>query len=143
MGGALVFSKVPIEEISVGMEESLSRVVCSSDVELFANISGDKNPIHLDGAYAKETRYKGRIAHGLMTASYFSALFGTKIPGEGCVYVYQSLKFRRPVYIDDLVTATVTVTKVDLDRRRVYFDTICSVNNKVVTSGEAELYVPK
>jgi FkbM family methyltransferase len=78
----------------------------------------------------------------MMTASYFSALFGTKIPGEGCVYTSQSLKFKRPVYIDDIVTATIVVTSIDTNKRRVKFKTVCKVKNRVVTDGEAELYVP-
>ena len=77
-----------------------------------------------------------------MTASYFSALFGTKIPGEGCVYVSQSLNFKRPVYIGDTVVATVEVISVDLAKKRVFFRTTCKVKNKVVTDGEAELFVP-
>ena len=97
----------------------------------------------MDEEYAQNSRFKKRIAHGMMSASYFSALFGTKIPGEGCVYVAQSLQFKRPVYLGDTVVATVTVTKVDLDKRRVFFRTTCKVKNKIVIDGEAELYVPK
>ena len=77
-----------------------------------------------------------------MSASFFSALFGTKIPGPGCVYVSQTLKFKRAVYIDDTVIATVTVRGVDIPKRRVFFETSCSVRNKEVISGEAEIFVP-
>jgi len=142
MSNTLVFNKVPIEKITIGMEVSYSQTITDSDVKAFAGISGDRNPVHLDEKYAETSRYKKRIAHGLMTASYFSALFGTKIPGEGCVYVAQSLKFKRPVYIGDTVIAIVIVTRIDLDKRRVFFKTVCKVNNKIVTDGEAELYVP-
>ena len=142
MSNTLVFNKVPIEKITIGMEVSYSQTITDSDVKAFAGISGDRNPVHLDEKYSETSRYKKRIAHGLMTASYFSALFGTKIPGEGCVYVAQSLKFKRPVYIGDTVIAIVIVTKIDLDKRRVFFKTVCKVNNKIVTDGEAELYVP-
>jgi len=142
MSNTLVFNKIPIEKITIGMEVSYSQTITDSDVKAFAGISGDRNPVHLDEKYAETSRYKKRIAHGLLTASYFSALFGTKIPGEGCVYVAQSLKFKRPVYIDDTVTAMVIVTRIDLDKRRVFFKTVCKVNNKIVTDGEAELYVP-
>jgi 3-hydroxybutyryl-CoA dehydratase len=96
----------------------------------------------MDEEYAKNSRYKKRIAHGMITASYFSSLFGTKIPGEGCVYVAQSLRFKRPVYLGDTVVASVIVTSVDLIKKRVFFQTICKVKNKIVTDGEAELYVP-
>lgn len=142
MSKSFVFSKIPLEEIEVGMNVSYSQTITDTDIKEFAGISGDRNPVHLNEEYAENSRYKKRIAHGLMTASYFSALFGTKIPGEGCVYVSQSLQFKRPVYIGDTVTATVEVISVDLLKRRVFFRTICKVKNKVVTDGEAELFVP-
>ena len=142
MSNSLVFNKIPLEEIENGMNVSYSQTITDADVKAFSGISGDRNPIHLDEQYAEKSRYKKRIAHGLMTASYFSALFGTKIPGEGCVYVSQSLNFKRPVYIGDTVVATVEVISVDLAKKRVFFRTTCKVKNKVVTDGEAELFVP-
>ncbi len=142
MSNSLVFNQIPIEKIKVDMEVSYSQTITDADIKAFAGISGDRNPVHMDEDYAQNSRYKRRIAHGMMSASYFSALFGTKIPGEGCVYVAQSLQFKRPVYIGDTVIATATVTKVDLDKRRVFFRTTCKVKNKVVIDGEAELYVP-
>lgn len=135
-------SKIPIEDIKEHMEVSYSQTITDADLKAFAGISGDRNPIHIDEEYANNSRYKKRIAHGMMLASYFSALFGTKIPGEGCVYVAQNLQFKRPVYLGDTVVATVTVTKVDLDKRRVFFKTTCKVKNKIVIDGEAELFVP-
>jgi 3-hydroxybutyryl-CoA dehydratase len=138
----LVFNQVPINEIQIGMEVSYTQTITDSNIKEFANVSGDKNPIHLSEEYAQNSRYKKRIAHGLMSASYFSALFGTKIPGEGCVYVSQSLQFKRPVYLGDTVIATVSVKNIDLDKSRVFFRTVCKVKNKVVIDGEAELYVP-
>lgn len=141
-GEKLIFNKIPLEEIEVGMNASYSQTVTDADIKAFAGISGDRNPVHVDEEYAEHSRYKKRIAHGFMTASYFSALFGTKIPGEGCVYVAQSLQFKRPVYIGDTVTATVEVTKVDRDKKRVFFRTTCKVKNKVVTDGAAEIFVP-
>ena len=142
MSNSLVFNKIPLEEIEIGMNVSYSQTITDADIKAFSGISGDRNPIHLDEQYAEKSRYKKRIAHGLMTASYFSALFGTKIPGEGCVYVSQSLNFKRPVYIGDTVVATVEVISVDLAKKRVFFRTTCKVKNKVVTDGEAELFVP-
>jgi len=142
MSKFLVFNKIPLEEIEIGMSVSYSQTITDSDIKTFAGISGDRNPVHLDENYAKKSRFKKRIAHGMMTASYFSALFGTKIPGEGCVYTYQSLNFKKPVYLDDTVEAIVTVTDIDLEKRRVKFNTICKVDNKIVTDGEAELYIP-
>lgn len=142
MSKSLVFNKIPLEEIEIGMSVSYSQTITDTDIKLFAGISGDRNPVHLDENYAQNSKFKKRIAHGMMTASYFSALFGTKIPGEGCVYTHQSLNFKRPVYINDTVEATVTVTEVDVEKRRVKFKTVCKVDNKIVTDGEAELYVP-
>lgn len=139
---SLVFDKLEIEEIKIGMEVSYSQTITDADIKAFAGISGDRNPAHMNDVYAKDSRYKKRIAHGLMSASYFSALFGTKIPGEGCVYVAQSLKFKRAVYLGDTVTATVIVSSVDLKKRRVFFRTICTVKNKIVIDGVAELFVP-
>lgn len=133
---------IPIEEIGIGMSASYSQTITDADIKAFAGISGDRNPVHLDEHYAENSRYKKRIAHGLMTASYFSALFGTKIPGEGCVYISQSLNFKKPIYIGDTVIATVEVVKIDLEKNRVFFKTICKVKNKIVTDGEAEIFIP-
>ncbi len=142
MSNTLVFDTLPIEEIQIGMEVSYAQTITDADVKAFAGISGDNNPVHMSEEYAEKSRFKKRIAHGLMSASYFSALFGTKIPGEGCVYVSQSLRFKRPVYLGDTVTAIVSVKDIDLNKRRVFFRTQCKVKNKIVIDGEAELYVP-
>ena len=142
MSNTLVFDTLPIEEIKEDMEVSYSQTITDADVKTFAGISGDNNPVHMNDEYAKNSRFKKRIAHGLMSASYFSSLFGTKLPGEGCVYVSQTLQFKKPVYLGDTVTATVIVTKIDLHKRRVFFRTLCKVRNKIVIDGEAELYVP-
>lgn len=132
-----------INEIKIGMSESYSQTITDADVKAYAGISGDRNPVHMSDEYAEQSRYKKRIAHGMISSSFFSALFGTKLPGPGCVYVNQSLNFTRPVYIGDTVTAIVTVTKVDDIKSRVFFDTVCKVKNKVVIDGQAELYIPK
>ncbi|WP_122892780.1 MaoC family dehydratase [Arcobacter peruensis] len=131
-----------VEEIEIGMIASYSQVITDADVKTFAKLSGDHNPVHIDEVYAENSRYKKRIAHGLISASFFSALFGTKLPGKGCVYVSQNLNFKRPVYLGDTVTAIVTVTNVDIIKKRVFFDTKCLVKNKAVITGTAELYVP-
>ena len=136
-------NSIPIHQIEVGMRVCYSQTVTDADIKEFAGMSGDRNPVHLDEKYAENSRFKKRIAHGLMTASYFSALFGTKIPGEGCVYVSQNLRFKRPVYMGDTVEACVEVLSVDPDKRRVFFSTVCKVNGKIVTDGDAEIYVPE
>lgn len=132
-----------IEEITLGMSYSYSQTVTDADIKAFAGVSGDRNPVHMDEEYAGNSRFKKRIAHGLMSASYFSAIFGTKFPGPGCVYVSQSLSFLRPVYIDDTVNAIATVKAVDFNKRRVFFDTVCKVKSKKVIVGEAEIYIPE
>lgn len=132
-----------IENIRIGMSESYTQVITDTDIRLFADISGDKNPVHLSDEYAASSPFKKRIAHGMISASFFSALFGTRLPGEGCVYVKQDLTFRKPVYIGDSVVATVTVIDINVKKRRVFFNTICKVETKIVISGKAELYVPK
>ena len=131
-----------LSNLEIGMSESISQTITDADVKLFSDVSGDKNPVHISDEYAEKSRYKKRIAHGLMSASYFSAIFGTKLPGPGCVYVSQSLKFTRPVYIGDTVTATVVIKSIDLKARKIFFDTVCTVNGHAVIKGEAEIYLP-
>lgn len=133
---------VPINEIEVGMKASYSQTITDADIKAFAGISGDHNPVHVDSEYASGSRFGKRIAHGLMSAGFFSAIFGMRIPGPGCVYVSQNLNFLRPVYIDDTVTAEVVVTKVDQEKRRVFFDTTCRVKGKKVITGSAEIFIP-
>lgn len=131
-----------ISDIHVGMSASRSHRVSDDDIRTFARLSGDRNPVHLDEEFASGSRFKRRIAHGLFSAGLFSAIFGTELPGVGCVYVSQNLNFKRPVYMDDEVTASVVVTEVDMAKHRVSFDTVCKVNNKVVIDGTAVLYLP-
>lgn len=138
----LLFGAIPIEQITPGMKVSYSQTITDGDIKSFAGLSGDHNPVHVDAEYAEQSRFGKRIAHGLMSAGFFSALFGTKLPGPGCVYVSQNLNFLRPVYIDDTVTAEVVVTGVNLEKRRVQFETTCRVKGKRVISGSAEIYIP-
>ena len=138
----MIFGSIPFDEIKVGMSLSYSQTITDADVKAFAGISGDNNPLHMDQQYAVESEFGNRIAHGLISASYFSALFGTRLPGPGCVYVEQNLKFLRPVFIGDTVKASVYVTKIDTIKRRVFFKTICEVQGKKVIFGKAEIYVP-
>tara|TARA_Y100000996_G_scaffold311001_1_gene247418 strand:- start:881 stop:1297 length:417 start_codon:yes stop_codon:yes gene_type:complete len=137
----MTITKLSIDQLYVGMTESVSKVITSEDVRKFSELSGDTNPIHLDKKYAKETRYKKNIAHGLMCASYFSGIFGTKLPGLGSIYVSQSLKFKRPIYIGDKVDVIVNITEIDTRRERVKFTTQCLVNSKICIDGFAEIYL--
>ena len=135
-------NKVDINDMYVDMQEQSKRTITEEDINDFAKISGDYNPIHIDKEYAKQSRYKKRIAHGLMSASFFSALFGMKLPGIGCVYTYQSLRFKRPIYVGDEVNTIITIKSIDKKDKKIVFSTQCIVKSKVVIDGEAEIYIP-
>ncbi len=130
------------EDLKVGMEASYERAVTEADIVGFAEITGDKNPVHLDASYAAKTLFKERIAHGMLSAGYISAVFGTRLPGPGAVYVSQSLNFRGPVKIGDTVTAHVRLRELVEGKRRAIFDCRCTVGGKSVLEGEAVLMVP-
>ncbi|EAJ5692533.1 MaoC family dehydratase [Campylobacter lari] len=133
---------IDIDKIYIGMKASCVRIITDLDVENFAKLSGDANPIHIDEEYALKSRYKKKIAHGLFVSSFFSSLFGTKLPGKGCVYVSQNLNFKRPIYIGDEVKAEIEVIKVDVSKKRIYFKTFCKIKNKIAIDGIAEIFVP-
>ena len=120
---------------------SLDRVG-AADIELFADVSGDNNPLHLDDAYARTTTFGERIAHGMLSGAYISAVIGTKLPGPGAIYLSQSLRFRRPVRIGDTVTATVEITGLVPEKHRVNLRTVCSVRGEPVLEGDALVTVP-
>jgi 3-hydroxybutyryl-CoA dehydratase len=130
------------EDLSVGMEASLVRTVGGNDLHVFASLTGDANPIHLDEAYAAATAFRQRIAHGMLSASFISAVFGTQLPGRGCIYISQTLNFRAPVYIGDHVTATVRISTLIEPRKRAIFTCACTVGRKIVVEGEAVIQVP-
>lgn len=132
-----------LDEINVGMTYEMFRVMTEEKVNAFAEISEDKNPIHVDEDFAKKTVFRKKIAHGLLSASFFSGIFGTKFPGIGSLYVSQDLQFIKPVYIDDSVKIKVQVVEVDRSKRRVYFLTRAFVGDTLVIDGKAEIYVPK
>ena len=131
------------ERFKIGMKESLSKKITESDIIIFSKISGDKNPIHLSDEFAKKTRFKKRIAHGYLSASLFSGIFGEKLPGPGCLYLSQSLQFKYPVYIDDIVIATVKIIDIVVEKNILKFSTICKVDKTTVIDGIAEIYIPK
>src|SRR6476646_6958160 len=114
----LVLRTLYFEDLSVGMSEHFSKTVASSDVVGFAEVTGDRNPIHLSEHFAAKTTFGTRIAHGLYTASLISAVLGTRLPGHGAVYVSQTLNFRAPVRIGDQVDVTVTVAELIPERQR-------------------------
>ncbi len=130
------------EDMTIGRRESLQRVVTAEMIETFADISGDVNPLHLDDTYAATTRFGERIAHGALTASFISAVLGTKLPGIGAVYISQSIRFLAPVKIGDTVEAVAEVSHINPDKNRVTLKTECLVGDKKVVAGEAIVYVP-
>ena len=128
--------------MSVGMTASFSKTVTDADLVLFVGVSGDTNPVHLDEDYAAGTMFKGRVAHGALTASFISTALGTKLPGPGSIYVAQTLKFKAPVHVGDTVTARVEVEALVPERHFVIFKTQCFVRDRLVIDGEATLKVP-
>ena len=131
-----------IEDIEIGMTRHLRKTVTDRDIEMFAEISTDRNPVHLDDAYAQDTIFQGRIAHGMLTAGLISAVIGEQLPGHGTVYLGQTLKFMAPVRPGDMVLAEVTVTTIDTHKRRVTLETRCLVGDTVVLKGEATVLAP-
>src|ERR1700754_2779616 len=132
-----------LDEITQGMSAVFSKTVTEADIVLFAGITGDTNPVHLDEEFAKPTMFKGRIAHGMLTAGFISAVLGTKLPGPGSIYLSQSLKFKATVRIGCTVGARVTITALDKDKARCTFATPAHVGGTVVVEGEAQILVPK
>src|SRR5690349_24265892 len=130
------------EDLSVGMTETVSKTVSSNDVVGFAELTGDRNPIHLSEHFAAKTSFGGRIAHGLYTAGLISAVLGTRLPGPGAVYVSQTLNFRAPVRIGDTVDVSVTVAELGPARQRARLTCTCRVGAEVVLDGEALVKVP-
>lgn len=131
-----------VEDLEIGMTRSLTKEVTRRDIELFAEVSTDRNPVHLDDGYAAGTMFKGCIAHGMLTAGLISAVIGEQLPGHGTVYLGQSLKFMAPVRPGDVVVTEVTVTDVDMAKRRVILATSCRVGDTVVLKGEATVLAP-
>ena len=131
-----------IDQLQPGMSACTSKTVTEADIILFAGISTDVNPAHLDEEYAKGTMFGGRIAHGMLSAGFISAVLANKLPGPGTIYLSQTLKFKAPVRPGDTVTATVTVREVNVAKNRVVLDTVCTVAGKVVIEGECQMMPP-
>ncbi len=129
------------EDLAVGQTASRANTVTEATIAAFADVSGDRNPVHLDAAYAATTMFKEPIAHGMLAAAYISAVVGMDLPGPGAIYISQSLAFKAPVKAGDTVTATARIVEL-LPKRRVRFETLCTVGGKTVVEGEAVLMVP-
>lgn len=131
-----------IEELTEGMSASFAKTITETDITLFAGVSGDTNPMHINEDYAKATRFGGRIAHGMLSAGLISAVLGTKLPGPGSVYLSQTLKFRAPVRPGETVEATASIISVDRTKNRVTLRCEARVGTLLVLDGEALVMVP-
>lgn len=125
------------EDLEEGMSASFSKTITEADISMFADVSGDKNPVHLDEGFAQTTPFKGRIAHGMLAASVISAALASRLPGPGSVYLGQNLRFKSPVRPGDTVRVTVTVKELMPEKCRVALSTVCTVGGKPVIEGEA------
>ena len=132
---------IHLEDLQPGMSRSISRTVSERDVELFGEVSGDHNPVHFDEEYARNTVFKGRVAHGVLSISYISALLGNEMPGPGTIFLSATVHFKAPVRIGDTVVTTCMVREIG-ERRRVTFDCVCKVGDTVVVEGEALVLAP-
>lgn len=131
-----------IEDLTTGMSASYGKTVSEADIVMFAGVSGDTNPVHLDQTFAEKTPFKTRIAHGMLSAGFISTVIGTKLPGPGAIYMSQTLRFKAPVKIGDTVTATCTITEIIPEKKRAILSTVCKVGDTVVIEGEALIMVP-
>lgn len=129
------------EALEVGMTDHYGKTITEADIVLFAGVTGDTNPVHLNEAFAAPTVFKGRIAHRMLSAGLISTVLGTRLPGPGCIYMSQNLRFLAPVRAGDTVIATATVAEL-LGKRRVRLETSCTVGDTVVVEGEAVMMVP-
>ncbi len=129
-----------INELELGEKASFTKTITETDVYNYAGVTGDFNPAHINETFAKETMFKGRIAHGMIAAGLISTVLGTQLPGPGCIYVSQDLKFTAPVRFGDTITATVTVEDINVEKNRVKLATVCTNQKEdVVIKGTAKL----
>ncbi len=131
-----------LEDLTVGQSASYGRAISEADVREFALMSGDFNPVHLDEVYAQNTRFKGRIVHGMLPVTFVSTVLGTRLPGAGAIFMGANFRFKAPVRIGDTVVATCTVREINTVKSRVTFDCICKVGDTVVVEGDALVMVP-
>jgi 3-hydroxybutyryl-CoA dehydratase len=130
------------EDLKVGQSASIENTVTEEDIQAFGKATGDMNPVHFDEAYAKNTLFRGRVAHGVLSIGFISALLGMKLTGEGTIFVSAKVEFKAPVRIGDTVVTTGTVKEIG-ERRRVVMECICTVNGNPVVVGEALVLAPK
>ncbi len=136
-------AKYTINQLQIGQTASKKSVVDAKAIQLFGDVSGDFNPVHFDESFAQTTPFKGRIAHGMLSASFFSAILGTQLPGEGSIYLGQTLRFKAPVRINDEVEARVEVIAINTEKNRATLKTTAWVGETLVIEGEAEVMLAK
>lgn len=134
---------IAIDDLEIGQSAEAVRVVTEEDLELFAKVSGDYNPVHMDEDFARATPFRGRIAHGALVASFISGVLGNQLPGPGAIFLGLNLRFFRPTRIGDEVTTRVTVKSVDLKSRKAIMDCLCTIGGEVAMEAEAEVMVRK
>lgn len=133
-----------VNELQVGDSEIYERTVTEADVAMFGGVSGDQNPAHFNEVYAKGTMFKGRVVHGMLTASYFSTILGTLMPGPGTIYLGQDLKFTKPVRVQDTIKAVATITEVNQEKNIIKLETIAyNQNGDIVVKGIATVMPPR
>ena len=130
-----------IEDLQLDQTDAIERKITEKDIDNFAKLTGDNNPVHTNLDFAKKTIFKQKVAHGFLSASLISTLIATKLPGPGSIYLSQNLKFLAPVFIDDLVIVKVTVKEIDHEKKKVKLQTECFKNEKKIISGEAIVLV--
>ena len=130
-----------IEDLRLNQTEEIEKKITDKDIDDFAKLTGDNNPVHTNSDFAKKTIFKQKVAHGFLSASFISTLIATKLPGPGSIYLSQNLKFLAPVFIDDLVRVIVTVQEIDHEKKKVRLQTECFKNEKKIISGEAVVLV--
>ena len=130
------------EDLAIGMSADFRRVIGDEEMRLFADLTGDTNPLHFDDDFAERSRFGGRIVHGMCTAALISTVIGTRLPGPGCIYLSQTLRFTAPVRPGDEIVARAVVDRLIPERRCVEFETTCSVGDQIVLAGRALAQVP-
>tara|TARA_B100000579_G_scaffold429377_1_gene441028 strand:- start:713 stop:1165 length:453 start_codon:yes stop_codon:yes gene_type:complete len=130
-----------IEDLKINQTAEYTKTVTENDIKTFVEVSGDDNPVHTNEEFAKRTIFKKKIAHGFLTASFISTVIATKLPGPGCIYISQSLKFLAPVFINDTINVKVKIVDLNIEKKRVKLLTECCKNEKKILTGEAEILV--
>ena len=132
-----------LEDLKINQEAHYKKKISENDINLFAKVSGDNNPIHMDDKFARSSIFKNRIAHGFLSGSLISTVIATQLPGPGSIYLNQTLKFLAPVFIGDTITVIVTIKKIEIEKRKVSLLTECFNSKQKILTGQADILVSK